>query len=201
MKRYVIANSAGEIIRTAMCTEDSAGVQAGVREELVESDDAQPATHYIVGGAPVAYTAQQLLLKSVRPDYATGWDNNTMKWIDPRSLADLRKAKAVEMKTARDAEQREGFVVSGNRFDSDPTSQMNLQMAFVQALSAKSDGIPFNVDWTLANDTVVALTRGQMLAVGTTLQQHLTDAQTKYRARKTAIAAASNSAAVALIVW
>lgn len=102
--RYVIANIAtGEIVRTATCSDSQVEAQAQVGEITIQSDAAERETHYVSGGALIAYTEAQRADKAVRPPHESAWSNTAMAWIDPRTLAGAQAAALVRIDDAAGA--------------------------------------------------------------------------------------------------
>lgn len=69
VKRYVVADAAGRILRTVHCTDDQVDGQAGEGEILIQSDDAEPLMHAVdiqtgtVVDAPAAAPRTELAMR------------------------------------------------------------------------------------------------------------------------------------------
>lgn len=88
-------------------------------------------------------------------------------------LATLRDVKWAEIKRARDLAISGGFTFNLKPIQSDPASRANIAGAAQAASFAKSAGAPFSVKWTCADNTVMALTADQAIAMFQTGVQHM----------------------------
>jgi hypothetical protein len=98
--RYVIANAAGDIIRTVVCDEVQAACQAQATETLIQHDTANNMTHYVVEGVVTEYTGEQVLARAVRPSYACHWDNASMAFVDERTTEQMHAETISEYEAA-----------------------------------------------------------------------------------------------------
>jgi hypothetical protein len=125
------------------------------------------------------------------------WDAIQIQWVDPRNLDSLKDAKWEEIKAARAAAEYGGFTWDGSTFDSDLASQQKI-MGAAQLASLNA---AYEVDWTLADNTVRHLNATQMLAVGTTLGDHINTQYVHARTLRQQIADAQTSQELESIVW
>ena len=114
-----------------------------------------------------------------------------------RAIAD----KWESIKASRDAAEFGKFTALAHVFDGDEQSKSRISDAVLMAVLSQSAGQPFSINWTLADNSVVALSGAQMIAVGTALGQHVAQTFEKGRALRTQIKAAQNHAALNLIAW
>jgi len=112
-----------------------------------------------------------------RPNEHHVFDYGSKSWVDPRALADLQAAKWAEIKVDRDAAEFGGFEWQGWVFDSDQISQGRIAGA-VQL--ARMDAA-YQVDWTLADNSVVQLDAEQMQGVGAALGAHVSAQHSRAR--------------------
>lgn len=198
---YAVADVAtGEVLRVVRCQEEQAAAQALAGEELlaVDAGDVSPLTHYSAAGVLTAYGEAVAALKAVRPEWASsGWDNTTMTWIDPRTLADLKAAKMAALKAARDAEQFGGFVWDGSTFDSDERSQTLLLGMFTTAALGALPDTPFR----LADNSWRVLTASDMVQVWSALQGLIGGAFGRFSVVEAAVMAAQDAPTVEAITW
>ena len=198
MSRYVIADAAtGEIVRTVTCLPEQAAAQAQPGELSIEHADATPHTHYVAAGELVAYTSGQCADKAERPAWAAAWDNITMVWTDPRTLAERKAEKLAEMQAARDAQQYGGFTWDGSTFDSDQRSQSLLLGMFTTAALGALPDTPFR----LQDNSWRVLTAADMVQVWGALQACIAGAFAQFAAREAAIESAVTQAEVETITW
>lgn len=125
------------------------------------------------------------------------FDYTTKQWVDPRTLSDLQVAKWAQIKRDRDEAEFGGFTWDGSPFDSDAISQSRIQGA-VQ-LAAMAPG--FTIDWTLADNTVRALSGSELAAVGVALGLHVGTQHAKARVLRTQIEAATTATEVEAVAW
>lgn len=123
------------------------------------------------------------------------------QWEDPRTLDDLRLVKRTQINKDRDAFEFGGLDWNGYRFDSNAISQQRIQGSAQMAMVAQAAGQPFSIDWTLADNSVIALDGNQMLSVGLTMGQHIASAHSKSRLLKQQIDAAQSAEELSSIVW
>ena len=125
------------------------------------------------------------------------FDYTTKQWVDPRTLSDLQVAKWEQIKRARVNAEFGGFTWDGSPFDSDAISQSRIQGA-VQ-LAAMAPG--FTIDWTLADNTVRALSGSELAAVGVALGLHVGTQHAKARVLRAQIEAATTATEVEAVAW
>lgn len=129
------------------------------------------------------------------------FDYSAKQWVDPRTLDEVKAAQWTAIKAARAAHELGGFVWGGSQFDSDQVSQQRIQGAVQLAQLAMAAGQPFEVDWTLADNSTRTLSATDVLQVGMALGGHITAAHTKARALRAAINAATTADAVQTTTW
>lgn len=119
------------------------------------------------------------------------WNDGAPAWEDP-SLSVARETAWEQVKAARAAAELSPFEFDGGLYDADTP---RISGAALNALMAQLAGVPFSIDWTLADNTVRTLDGGQMQALGVALAQHVGTAFAIARAKRDAIAAAQSPAA------
>ncbi|WOQ33651.1 DUF4376 domain-containing protein [Acinetobacter baumannii] len=88
----------------------------------------------------------------------------TKKWVDNRSLEDVKKHKWEHIKQQRDQFEYGGFEFDGGIYDSDQVSQGRIMGAAVAGV----DQI-----WTLADNTTIDLSASQLQQLYAALQAHI----------------------------
>jgi len=126
------------------------------------------------------------------------WSTDDIAWIDPRDLDQLKAAKWEEVKSARSNAEYGGFTWDGSPFDSDAASQQRIIGASQLATLNPS---AFDIDWTLADNTMRTLNAAEMNAVGMTLGVHVNAQYVHARALRQQIADATTKEAVEAVVW
>ena len=133
----------------------------------------------------------------VRPSVHHVFDRLTKQWIDQRTLADFKAAKWAQIKRARVNAEFGGFTWDGSPFDSDAISQSRIQ-GVLQLAALIPD---FSIDWTLADNTVRALSGSELAAVGVALWLHVGTQHAKARVLRAQIEAATTADEVDAVVW
>jgi len=108
-------------------------------------------------------------------------------------LVVYRNEKWEEIKAARDAARNAGFLFNGKTVQSDAASSDNVAGAALAATIAKALGVPYSVEWTMADNSVMPLNGDQVIAMfmtgaefvktiyarGVTLREQLAQAETE----------------------
>lgn len=200
MKFFSVYDPAtGEIRGTGKCQDDDLVLQ-GSGSLLVLEGTGAAGTHHVVAGDLVAYTETQAADKAAR-QYRAVWSNATMTWLDQRSLGETKADCWLVIKSHRNAAEFGGFTWDGSTFDSDPESQSRIQGAAQLATLAMLASQSFSVDWTLADNTVRTLSGANMLAVGQQMGVHIMTMHATGRVLREAIAAATTTETLELILW
>lgn len=117
-------------------------------------------------------------------------------------LESLKARKWAEIKSARGAQEAAGFTVEGvGTFDSDSESRSRITGTASAAKIAKDASQPFNVEWTLADNTAVMLDADQVISVGFAMLTHITSTHEKGRNLRSAIVAAEDAESLDAITW
>jgi hypothetical protein len=110
-------------------------------------------------------------------------------------IAAFRVRRWKEIKAARDAARDAGFLFNGNLVQSDAVSRDNVSGAALAATIAKAAGIPYSVEWTMADNSVITFDADQVIAMfvagaefvktiyarGVTLREQISTANTEER--------------------
>ena len=142
-------------------------------------------------------------IKPPSPGASFIWDTQSKEWRDPRTLDDLKAAKWEEIRAAREAAKTAPLMDTPfGTFDTDKAGVENITWA-LQGLNAAAQigAAPDTIRWTLADNSVIDLTRLQLDQVGLLLMQRGNTAHEKARALRDQINAATTREAVEAIVW
>lgn len=112
-------------------------------------------------------------------------------------LAKAKEKKWSEIKRSRTTTEYGGFTWDGSTFDSDLASQQKI-MGAAQLASLNP---AYEVDWTLADNTVRHLNATQMLSVGTALGDHINTQYVHARTLRQQIADAQTTQELESIAW
>lgn len=132
------------------------------------------------------------------PSQGLTWDDQTGFWVDARTIDQLKAAKWEEVKLARSNAEYGGFVWDGSPFDSDAASQQRIIGA--SQLASLNPSV-FEIDWTLADNTVRTLNAAEMNSVGIALGQHVNAQYVHARDLRQQIADATTKEDVQAVVW
>jgi hypothetical protein len=123
---------------------------------------------------------------------------------EPTESALLAASKSRARETVnemRGAREFSFFTWDGSTFDADAKSQARLQGAFQLANLALLSGQPFQIEWTLADNTVRQLSGPDMVSVGHALADHVLAAHRAAAILKAQIDAATTIAEVEAVAW
>ena len=126
-------------------------------------------------------------------------------YVADAAVDDIETARArkwADIKAERDRLECGGFDMPGiGRFDSDADSRARIVGAVTAAKIAKDASQPFNVEWTLADNTAVMLDADQVISVGFAMLTHTTSTHEKGRNLRSAIVAAEDAESLDAITW
>ena len=126
-------------------------------------------------------------------------------YVADAAVDDIETARArkwADIKAERDRLECGGFDMPGiGRFDSDADSRARIVGAVTAAKIAKDASQPFNVEWTLADNTAVMLDADQVISVGFAMLTHITSTHEKGRNLQSAIVAAEDAESLDAIIW
>jgi hypothetical protein len=197
--RYFVTDQDGNIVRCGECQSEVANDIAGPGETF-HVGDADCISQYFDIDTEMVCDYSESEIQS-RHAYRPGFRWSRGQWVDERSLDQAKQQKWSEIKRARTAEEFGTFLVGGYEFDCDKDSQTRINSAFQSAMDARTNGEPFSIDWTLADDTNVTLARAQVIAVGRALQEHVNAVYDKSRQLRDQIASAVSIQELDGISW
>jgi hypothetical protein len=157
-----------------------------------------------VDGNYLGLVAPNVAYKQVDPPPELGtwkWNFGTSSWVRHYTLQQLKDARWGLMKIARDQMEQGGFVWDGSTFDSDTVSQSRIQGASQLATLAALASQPFEVPWTLADNTVRVLTGAEMLSTGEAMGIHIMTAHAIGRSLRDVIESATTPEEIEAVSW
>jgi hypothetical protein len=115
---------------------------------------------------------------------------------------DLLRARARQrINTEREARKDAGCDTAIGRVDSDPASRANVTGAATAAMIAQAAAAPFEINWTLADNSTVALDAPSTIGMGLAVLAHVSAVHDEATALKTAIDAAETAEDIAAVAW
>lgn len=194
---YIIINEHGTVVSWGSCAEDALpyitpapGLQIVPDVEPLAAVD----TFWRYVDGALVNTGQPKL----PPQFGLSWDDQTAQWVDVRDLDTIKAAQWETIKAARSVAEYGGFAWDGSPFDSDPASQQRIIGA---SQLATLNPLAFEIDWTLADNTVRTLNATEMNAVGIALGQHVNAQYVHARVLRQQIADATTREQVEAVVW
>ncbi|MCP1290752.1 DUF4376 domain-containing protein [Chromobacterium sp. S0633] len=151
-----------------------------------------------LGNVPSGYTELQ------RPSIYHRWDGETWTLDGPGRSAQLLAARAAayaRITAERDRLEAAGFPYLGKVFDSDPRSVQRITSAALAAQSAKAIGVPFEISWDAADNSVMKLDADGALGLPIALATYVAGLYTTARELKALIDQAATVETAEAIRW
>jgi hypothetical protein len=125
----------------------------------------------------------------VAPDHAEFYyrqETDVAPYVDyiERPIEELRLQFRRKVNDQRFELERNGFTYQGRKFDSDQASFNRLQVALSMAMIANTANVPYAVDWTTADNSVVTLDANQVLEMAKALAAYGTSLHERARLLK-----------------
>lgn len=193
MKITVFDKATGQILRVVNCPQQDVLAQFDADTQGFIEGEYPDDAFYIVDLAAVPIPPS--------PSPAHVFSYTARAWLDPRSLRQRQDAQWERIKAAREAFFNAPLSTPFGVFDSDPVSRTRITDAVLMLQTLTSLGQPANIDFTLANDSVVTLDAMQMVTVGLLLGQKVQTAFGISRLRREAIYSATTPEAVEAVTW
>lgn len=124
------------------------------------------------------YADKTLKPKGPRPRDDSIFDFSSKRWVDPRSLEQVKEDKWNLIKKERNFLEFSTFTYNGNVYDSNQVSQGRI----MGAASAGIDQV-----WTLADNTTVELSATELQQLYVALQAHVTSVHERGRKARLSI--------------
>ena len=194
--KYIKINRHGIVIGTGEAATSDVDAIAKLPGETVVANVKAPsdmATIHRYADNKIIDTGQPLF--SPAPGWS--WSNTAFAWYDARNLDQIKAAQWAKIKAARSKAEYGGFVWDESPFDSDAMSQQKI----IGASQLASLTPEFEIDWTLADNTVRTLSGPDMNAVGAALGLHVNTQYAKARDLRQQIDEAATQAEVEAVVW
>lgn len=140
--------------------------------------------------------------KPVQPSAFHVWDPLAGQWVISNAGLQLaREAAKRQISLARNLQEQAGFDAFGKRFDSDDKSVQRISVVAQAAALAKQSGNSLNIEWTLADNTTIALDADQIMQLPIIMAMTADALHAKSRNLKAAIDAAESIEQIKAIVW
>lgn len=149
-------------------------------------------------GQFVEYGVDARLAKAGKPSAGAAWSNESMSWVDTRTLAERRAERWEWVKAERERRLAGTFTHAGNVYDIDP---VNIAGAAMDAREALIAGEAWTQVWVLANNNTVTLTAAQMIALGRAAKAAVSDLWATSQYLRGLIDAATTTEELAAIAW
>lgn len=122
--------------------------------------------------------------------------------VETTPLERLQSLKWAQVKATRDRLETGGFAYLGKTIDSDSRSVQRIALAVQAAQAAMAAGEPFSLEWTCADNSVLALDGAGMVGMPVALALHANTLHEVARGlRELIYAEDATDASVALVVW
>jgi hypothetical protein len=118
-----------------------------------------------------------------------------------RSLDEIKADAKAQINSRRNTIEQEGFTYLGKVIDSNSASITRITVAVQAAQVAMAAGVPFSVDWTCQDNSVLTMTAQEILGIPAALAIFDNDLHQKARSKKILIDAATTQAEVEAITW
>jgi hypothetical protein len=198
-RRYVITNSSGNIIRATVCSEEQSEIQAFPGEWLFQSDYADESTHYMSEESLVAFTEQQRSVKEAKPSWPSIWSNETMGWVDLRTLDQTIAERWNEIKQEKIGRETGLFTIDGRTYQ---CNEIKMSGATTGAFMAIQRGdTDYRQFWVLNDNSDVMLTADEVIAMGIGAKNYITSLSVITQALRAQLEAATTPEEVAAVVW
>lgn len=124
--------------------------------------------------------------------------------LDPPQPTDLEKAKQLRwnrLLSIRDGLESKGFNYLGKTFDGDQRSILRILATAQAATAAALAGQDFDVDWTTADNSIVTMTRDQVLGLPAALATRVNEIHMQARELRLALDSAGSVEQVQGVKW
>ena len=123
------------------------------------------------------FNGTDIVLLPPKPSSYHKLNHNTKQWEDSRSLEDLKDYKWNIIKKLRDQEEFSYFEFNGLLYDCSAKAQQRI----ISAAYLASSNTSIELEWTLADNTIVMLSSIDLINLQVALSNHIIDIHTKAR--------------------
>lgn len=165
--------------------------------------DLPPGAHALVDGVVVQVGEAGLSVTSAAP--GTIW---VQPWgayhfaavgIKAGTLDDFKAARWAAVKALRDQYEYGGCMTPLGVVDSDETAKLQISGGVQMAMLAVQSGSPFEIEWTMLDNSTVTHSAAQMIALGVAVGQHVVACRSVATALREAINAATTIEEIAAV--
>jgi len=151
----------------------------------------------------VGEVAHQVLWLPTVPDRTVAsarlyYDAGALAWIDQRTLADLKRDKAAELRDAANDNAHRNITVLGAVFKADPDTLADLAR---EATFAALDRDAYTLTWRRASGAWVTLTAAQTIGLARAIRDRGEAIRQQLRDKLDAVQAAASPAEVRDVAW
>lgn len=158
---------------------------------------ADPRLNYVFDGEICEYTAEELQAKNNLPD-GWVWKMPERVAVDMRTMQGTKDKVWGKVKADRTTAELAHITVNGSVYDS---NKEQISGAVQLALLAKMSGQPFEIGWTLADNTTKMHNADEMIAVGVALGQRVSMVYDAARLLRAQIADATTIEELDAMTW
>lgn len=190
--KYAIFDSTGAIINTV-----SGPANCSLLPNMVAvPDGTTDRTHRIVDRQAVPYTEEQAAALAAAPAWPSRWDASACRWVDERTLDQVKADQWMQIKAQRDRLSSADFEWAGRRFQADERSRQALAQAALATLLDDTE-----VVWTDADNHRVRLTGEQLRQLAAAMLSRSAEIHERSQQLRTAIEQADSRGDVLAVVW
>lgn len=120
---------------------------------------------------------------------------------EANAIAISRQDQLDYIKAMRDSLETAGFLYMGTVIDSDPRSVQRINTAVQAAQAAITLGVPFSVDWTAQDNSVVSMTAEDVIGMASALALYGNTLHVIARERKATILSATTVEEINAVKW
>lgn len=182
----------GRVLRSGYVIDEATALLQALPGEAVYLGVVPP-QHYV--------SPDGLIAMGEAPSRDHTFDWSAHAWHDARTIEEIQDRRWSEIKQHRDLLESSGFPFAGKTLDSDTRSVQRINTAVQAAQAALSAGEPFDIVWTCADNTTIALDGVAMLGAPVALAVYADQLHQTAKALRAQIYAANSAEAVAAVEW
>lgn len=152
-------NSTGEIVACGTHIDHMSSAEVFLIEGFCN-----PGTGYVRNNQLIRFTNSEINKYRDRPYYSSKWDNNTMSWIDDRSIDEIRIQKYNDIKNIANLTDVSDINVNGYVYAADKVSKGIIIQKLLVAFLLKKEA-EFVVEWYFKDGSIVDLSFYQLKEV------------------------------------